>query len=384
MRAYPSGFQAALQGLSDTLGGTAEFQRESRTIQDRHGLAQRELDQRMLEEQRRQKIYDLQLREAERKIAAEDAQRAYQQDRAQGILQESQDELFQQMLGQKPTIAQGRKLQRLERLSQHLAAEGADPKQLIDDFEAQEKGEAAASGLEQFAQELTRTGQETLQDPADQQQLAVIVNGILQGSQMTRGGQLKADDVMRLIEHGTAAYQKLQTEAGKRQQELENIQGTIAEFDTRMQTMRPGDPRRQKLGEMKQLVARRMLDPDDAGKILAGQDLGIPEARMTEFLDLVKEMQAADQPFEEFLPKVQYGRPVGTDKYAAVREEAPQMNGQPVAAPAQAQASVPRGALVRLRDAVKAAQSPEEIDALAAELGIQQLSPEEKAFVLGG
>jgi hypothetical protein len=144
--------------------------------------------------------------------------------------------------------------------------------------------------------------------------------------------------------------------------------------------MRPQDPRRKKLGEMKQLVLRKMMDADDVGRVLIADDLGIPPERFQEFDLLVKEMQQGRTQQAVTDP---YSAVAGTMQDIGMQfpQQQPQTNGAQVA---QAPQATPRGALVRLRDAVKNAQGEGDLQAIMDQLGIQSLTPEEEAFVTGG
>lgn len=374
MRAFASGavpgWVVGLQGASDTLGGAAEFEqgrRESEAV----------LGQRQREEERRQQQFQLEREQAMRKIQAQESLGQAQFGMAQQEFGRRQDQLLQEMMGGPPTVDQGQEIERLGMLAQHLSPDNAES--LLKEYRGDRAKRSASQAMAGAAQELMRPLQEgTVQDPQTQQQLQLYGQVASQLGQMVESGAISSEDAPGLLDRLMAKQQETLQGYAKRQADLQVRQATMQQIDMHKQGLPAGDPRLSRLNEMQQLVGLGMMSPKDVGTMLLKEQFGISDEEMSDFeafreeRDKERTREALFRPAAQAFAIAQEVGAIGRPQQAGA---AP--NGQ--AKPKR----VPRGALVRLRNAVRSAQSPEEIDAIAAELGITDLSPEDEAFVRG-
>lgn len=369
MRVYTSGLHTGLQGASDTLGGFAEFERGNRRDKAL-------LEQRQLEEQRRQLAFQADLEQAQRRAALEErelqahqATQGMQYALAQQGLEERRNQIYQQLRGGPPTVDQDQELQRVGTLARHLRPENAEV--LLKELGQRKRADATVRGLQGFTEQLAQPVVEgSLQDPQAQQQLGLLQQSSQALMQMVESGEVDPEDVPSLMDRFMDDHRAILQESAKRQADLQVRQATMQGIAMHKQGLMPGDPRLRKLSEMEQLVSLGLIDEKQVGRELMAEQFGISDEEMADF-----EVFQAER-------NKQRAREAILAPAVALRQlasEAGVLNGRQ-----QAPKAVPRGALVRLRDAVRSATSPEEIDAVAAQLGISELSPEEEAFVRGG
>lgn len=392
MRAFPSGALAGLQGLSDTLGGTADFHLKKRGQDADIRYQDQALAQRQREEERRQQAFQLDLEQAQRKVEQEQAQSDYHFSRAYPIVQQRQDKIFEEMLGGPPTVDQAADLQQLEVLTKHIK----DPKNaiaLVDEWQEKTAGDSVLRGLGALSQEVQRPILEgTVQDPIAQQQLQALQPAIQWLGSQVQSRAIKPGDAPRHVEQVMDRYNSILKDSGARQADLGARQATSMKAKELYSTMDPmkDAQKMQHLMEVEQAILNGSMSPREATKTMLEMaydvEVILPEEKQAALQQqmMLQVGQQGGVYSSGFAGSGSMGAdlPSHTGVSAGMPTTARQVMAQSGMQPSNGQAD-PKARFAQALRRVKN-PTPDQIRTIARRFGVTDLSPEEEEALFGG